>query len=577
MPVFPESVIQEVTEKNDIYDVVSKYVRLKKAGSSYVGLCPFHNEKTPSFSVSVHRGVFKCFGCGEGGDSISFVMKIENISFVEAVTKLAENANITLPKVSGASQKDNEKLKKDKETVYDVNMEAAKFFYSNLKTSKPAVDYLIKRELTGQDAKNFWLGYAPDSWNALYDYLREKGFTETDIYNAGLIKKHDSGRYYDFFRNRLMIPIFDTSNRVIGFGGRVLDDSKPKYLNSPETIVFSKSRNLYGLNNAKNAKKDTVLLCEGYMDVIAVQKSGYLNAVATLGTALTSGQASMLSKMFGEIIICYDSDSAGCTARNKAIGILRDYDIKISLINMGDKKDPDEYIKAYGKVRFENLIKNRKTDMVYIMDYFKEDLNIKNPQDKITYISKVVEYLKLIKNSVEQDVYVNMLARSTEVNPNAIYAQLGILKSKNVKDTVEDPVILQLKNVRKNDNAVLSNTYEMMLSLIIFNKQVYNKHKDEIILLFKDNKSLLPVLEYVAQLYASDGEVNPNKLLAHFSGEDAHSYVAGIISLDNKCDNPERAFTDYVKVINNLKRKIKITECIKDGGDLNTINSLLKQ
>ncbi len=576
MPVFPESVIQEVTEKNDIYDVVSKYVRLKKSGNSYVGLCPFHNEKTPSFSVSVHRGVYKCFGCGEGGDSISFMMKIENISFIEAVTRLAENANITLPKITDNKGYDNTKLKEDKERAYNINLETAKYFYSNLKTAEVAVNYLKKRELTGQDAKNFWLGYAPDSWRSLYDYLLEKGFTETDILNAGLIKKHESGRFYDFFRNRLMIPIFNQSGKVIGFGGRVLDDSKPKYLNSPETIVFSKSRNLYGLNCAKNSKRDEVMLCEGYMDTIALQKSGYLNAVATLGTALTSNQASTLSKMFKEVIICYDSDNAGCLARNKAITVLRDFDVKISVVNLGDKKDPDEYIKAYGKVRFDTVLKNRKTDMVYIMDYFKEDLNLNNPQDKITYTSKVVEFLKLIKNSVEQDVYVNMLSRITGVASNAIYSQLGILKAKSVKETFEDPVIMQLKSVRKNDLSALTNTLELLISLIIFNKQVYNKHKSEILDIFNGYDELYDIISYVKNLYETENEVNTQKLLAHFIETDKHSKVAGIISLDNKTDNPERAYLDYVKVINNLKRKIKISECIKDGADAQKLNSLLK-
>ena len=257
MPMIPEYIIQDVAEKNDIYDVVSKYVHLKKAGNSYVGLCPFHNEKTPSFSVSTRRGIFHCFGCNAGGNVISFVMKIENIPFYEAVEKLADAANITLPKNTSYNSEDVSRIKKQKELLLEINNAAAKFFYENLKTSQRCIDYLKKRQLTGEIAKKFWLGFAPDSWNMLFDHVREKGYTESDIFDAGLIKRHDSGRYYDMFRNRLMIPIFDVNNNIIAFGGRVFDDSKPKYLNSPESAIFSKSKKrlrfadgrLYGYNS----------------------------------------------------------------------------------------------------------------------------------------------------------------------------------------------------------------------------------------------------------------------------------------------------------------------------------------
>jgi len=296
MPLLPEYIIQEVVDKNDIYDVISRTVQLKKSGSSYSGLCPFHNEKTPSFSVSPRRGIFKCFGCGEGGDVIRFVMKRDGLSFYDAVVKLAEASNVTLPKVSKYDKEQDAKRKEKAQLSYELNREAASFYYSSIKDNPVAVEYFKKRELDSQNVKMFWLGYAPDKWTALFDYLVNKGYTESDIFDAGLIKRHESGRYYDTFRNRIMFPIFDVKKNIIGFGGRVMDDSKPKYLNSSDSPIFSKSRNLYALNIAVHSKKDYCILCEGYMDAIALIKSGHDNTVATLGTALTSMQAKMLSR-----------------------------------------------------------------------------------------------------------------------------------------------------------------------------------------------------------------------------------------------------------------------------------------
>ena len=378
MAVYPEYVIKEVAEKNDIIEVISQTVTLKKAGSSYIGLCPFHNEKTPSFSVSPRRGIFKCFGCGEGGDVIGFVMKSDNLSFHEAIKKLALRANIQLPETKSYDADEAERKKEKRELIYAINKEAAAYFFKSIKTSDEAVNYFKKRELDGKVVKYFWLGYAPDSWNGLFDYLKEKGYTEGDIYDAGLIRRHESGRYYDYFRNRIMFTIFDANGNVIGFGGRVLDDSKPKYLNSPDSNIFSKGRNLYSLNVARHSKSRTVILCEGYMDTIALVKSGYENTVATLGTAIGEHQAKILEKYFDEVVICYDSDSAGRNATNRAISVLRQSGkLKISVLDLKAKKDPDEYIKIFGRARFEAMYKERKPDMEYLIEYFGEQYNLK--------------------------------------------------------------------------------------------------------------------------------------------------------------------------------------------------------
>ena len=581
MPLFPEYIISEVAEKNDIYDVVSKYVRLKKSGNSYIGLCPFHNEKTPSFSVSPSRGVCHCFGCGEGGNVISFLMKIENISFYEAVKKLAEMANITLPEMSNYSKEDEKKSRERREGIFKINHEAALFFYEQLKGSQQSIDYLKKRQLSGNVAKSFWLGYAPDSWNALFDHLKAKGYTESDIFNAGLIKKHESGRYYDMFRNRLMFPIFDTNNNVIAFGGRVFDDSKPKYLNSPESAVFSKSRNLYGINIAKNSKQNSVFLTEGYMDTIALIKSGFSNTVATLGTALTEQQAKMLSKIFKEVIICYDGDKAGCMARLRAITVLRRFDIKISVIDMGSSKDPDEFLKTNGVDRFKAVVSGRKNDMEYVLDYFGADYDLKNPQSIVLYTEDVIEYLKLIRSSVEQDVYINMLSSRTGVSTNAIYSQLGISKAKKTEPNsslkVTDPAILQLKTPPGKKRDILHQRREELLSLIIFNKGVYNKNKDSITdSLFEDDFHLR-LLGFIRRSYEEYGEANPAQIMAHFESTEDNNAAARILSIDNMAESADKAYGDYMRTIKTEIKRQSVQKLVRTSdSDVAQINDLLK-
>ncbi len=581
MPLVPEYIIQEVAEKNDIYDVVSRYVHLRKAGNSYVGLCPFHNEKTPSFSVSTQRGIFHCFGCGAGGNVISFVMKIENLSFYEALKKLADMANIVLPQVNQKNSDNIARAKERRERMYEINKVAAQFFYDNLKDSKACVAYLKKRAISGDVARKFWLGYAKDSWNALFDYLKTKGYTESDIFDAGLVKKHESGRYYDMFRNRLMFPIFDVSSNIIAFGGRVLDDSKPKYLNSPESAVFSKSKNLYGINVAKNSKKDFVMLTEGYMDTIALMKSGYLNTVATLGTALTVQQAKYLANNFKEVVICYDGDNAGREARKRAITSLREYDVKISVIDMGVCKDPDEFIMRHGVDRFNVILKGRKTDMEYVIQSEAANLDIADHRQVVSYTNEVIEYLKLVKSKIEQDVYVSMLSSVSKVSANAIYSQLGVSKAKSAapaKSVVTDPLVLQLRKSNRTDSDVLNKAREFLLSLIIFNKNVYNKHKDSIAEDLFESDFHRRLLEYIHRSYATDGTVSAFKISAHFKDEDDSTQCARILSLDNRTDNAEKAYADYIKIISaEMQRQLAKNLAESGTADLEQLNRLLKK
>ena len=582
MPLYPEYLIREVADKNDIRDVISQYVTLKKAGSSYVGLCPFHNEKTPSFSVSPTKGIFHCFGCGEGGNVIHFLMKIENMPFVEAVEKLAERAGITLPKVDEKDSSRHLQLAKEREIIYQMNMDAANHFYGNLKDGNAAVEYLKKRMLSGADAKKFYIGYAKDSWDSLFNHLKEKGYAESDILKAGLIKSSENGKYYDAFRNRVIFPIFDTRNRVIGFGGRVLDDSKPKYLNSPDSPVFNKSRNLYFLNAARRSGKSFVVLVEGYMDVIALAKNGYVNSVATLGTALTTSQAKLIASEFKEVVICYDSDEAGRKATSRAIGILREHDVKISVLNLKDKKDPDEYINSFGITRFNNCVSKRKADMMYLIDTLEQDYDITQNAQRVAYISAVLEYFKYIRNPVELDVYVEELSKRTRVSSNAIYSQLGIVKAVNspVASTQETPDIptLAQRNTVMSSDAALERTREQLLALIIANKSLYKRKKQNISPGLFESEIHKKLLNYVGAFYDIDKTIDPSQVLDFFNKEEEIKEVSLILSLDNMTEDSDKAFDDYLKVITNRMNRKNILEQLNgDNPDkIENLNKIIK-
>ncbi|MBQ6893875.1 MAG: DNA primase [Clostridia bacterium] len=554
MPLFPDYIIQEVADKNDIYDVISKTVRLKKAGSSYIGLCPFHSEKTPSFSVSPRRGIFKCFGCGEGGDVIRFVMKSEGLSFFDAVTKLADNANISLPKVSGYSKEAEEKKKEHNNLIYEINKEAASFFFASIKSSPKAIEYFKKRQLDSQTVKMFWLGFAPDGWTSLFEHLKSKGYAEGDIFDAGLVKKHESGRYYDTFRNRIMFPIFDAKKNIIGFGGRVMDDSKPKYLNSQDSPIFSKSRNLYGFNIALHSKKDFCILSEGYMDTIALIKSGYDNTVATLGTALTSQQAKLLSNYFKEVVICYDSDKAGRNATLRAITVLREHKIKISVLDLKAEKDPDEYIKTYGKARFDSALSARKADMVYLMDYFGENYDLKKSDDVINYISDVTAYLKLIKSSVEADVYVGMLSSQTGVGKEAIFSQIGLKKDESpAAYGLSDADVINVVNksgLPKDNKDYLDKTRSLLLGTLFYDKRLFERFLPRLDEDMFERNVHKAIFSYIKACFENGEKLSNTTLINSFESEDDIQEACGILALDIQSDDSAKAVEDYINEIN---------------------------
>jgi DNA primase len=428
--LIPEDVIQNVIEQNDIVSVISESVRLKRSGRNYFGLCPFHNEKTPSFSVSSTKQIYKCFGCGEAGNVITFVMKTRRVSFPEAVKILANRVNID---VEDNSNKNTQKISiKDK--LYAINVEAARYFFKNLQKNKKAMNYFLDRGISQKTIKKFGLGYALDSWNGILNYLKLRGYSELDMISAGLITKSPKGTFYDRFRNRVIFPVFDYRGRVIGFGGRVLDDSKPKYLNSPETVIFKKGINLYGLNfSIKNNKLDTFIIVEGYMDCISLHQEGFTNVVASLGTALTERQSRLLRRYADNVIIAYDADFAGETATLRGLDVLKKQGFNVKVLIIPEGKDPDDFIKSNGKEAFNMLIKEAVPLVDYRLNKAKDGLDIINNYEmKVKYIENAAEVLKDL-DSIERAVYTKKVSEEIDIPEKFIYEAIKNKMRKNAK------------------------------------------------------------------------------------------------------------------------------------------------
>ena len=418
----PQSVIQEVTDRTDIVDLVSRYVTLKPSGSDFLGLCPFHSEKTPSFRVTPSKQMYYCFGCQKGGGAIQFMMQIENLTFVDAVKKLGLNSGVT---VTDDYVRDD-KVEKKRKQMLSANKEAGKFFYSSLTTDAGlgARQYLKKRQLSPEIIQKFGIGFAPDSWDALKKHLMSKGFSEDLLVEVGLLSRSERGSTYDRFRNRIMFPIFDVTGNVIGFGGRVQDDSKPKYLNSAETPLFDKSSNLYGLNFAKNDKSGQVIVVEGYMDVVTLYQYGIERAVASLGTALTSRQARLLKRYAKEVVLCYDSDGAGVKAAHRGVGLLRDADVRAKVLTLNDAKDPDEFCKKFGVEKFLSLIEDASPPVLYKISAIKENYDVTFPEQRAEFLKEAAAEIAQLKEPIERDVYTREIALSVQVTEEAFAAQV---------------------------------------------------------------------------------------------------------------------------------------------------------
>ncbi len=564
---YSEDLIDDIKNSNDIVDIISQYVTLKRSGRNFFGLCPFHKEKTPSFSVSPDKQIFHCFGCGVGGNVIHFISKIENLDFKESLEVLAERAGITLPTLDNASDGKRQQLK---EKVYQINKEAALYYHETLykPISKTAQDYVKKRKLDNKTLKDYCIGYAPINCN-IYKYLREKGFNEEEILASDLVIKKGN-LFIDRFKNRLIFPIQDVRNRYIAFGGRVLDNSLPKYINSPENIVYSKARNLYGLNIAKNNKLEKLIIVEGYMDVVSLHQRGIENVVASCGTALTEAQGRLLRKYAEKIIISYDSDSAGQAATLRGLEILNNLGCDIRILQMEGAKDPDEYVIKYGNMKFNNLVDKAISLVEFKVKVLKKDLNLENVNDKIKFLNEIAKLMTTVDNKIEQEVYIDKISREYNVSKEAIYAEINKLNySKNKGQKILEN--RNIRNINKKEEDIpqsLIKRENLIIGLLLNGKiKVYNQIKN--ILSPTDFKKEANK-EIMQKLYEEfeKGNSNIDNILEIFNdNEEIISILTGIMAEDYEIKDDKKAIEDLIKNYKKEKlnsRKKEIIESLNE-------------
>ena len=559
-----KDIIEEIKSRCDIASIISSYINIKPSGTNYKGLCPFHGEKTPSFYINTSKQIYKCFGCGEGGDVINFVMRIENLDFMDAVKLLADRCGIEINTQVDESTK--ERIEKSKK-FQDIHVEAARFYFSNLiKTKNPGYEYLRKRGLDDKIIKKFGLGYSLDSWNSLMNYLISIGYKNEDLIECGLFGyKSETKKIYDKFRNRVMFPIFDYRGNVIGFGGRVLDDSLPKYLNSPDTLIFNKRQNLYGLNFARKEIKDrSIILVEGYMDLISLYQYGIKNVVATLGTALTDGQGSLIKRYADTAIISYDSDEAGIKATLRAIEILNKLDINVKVLNLKECKDPDEFIRKYGVLEFEKEIKNSTHYIKYKIDNLKRNFNIQNDEERVKFTKESSKIIKEIKSTVEADYYIKYLSEQSNISIESIKKEVygkyySANQNKNNKNNKyiykkEEKIIEKPKAIEKGNLLVEENLIKIMLDSKKYREIILLKINEEDFL-EKDSKEIVNWLIKNKDL----DKITIDKIKSLNISEE---YIKGLesISLDNLDLNNIKNIDDIIKNIrkNSLNEKINI-------------------
>ena len=523
---YSEEVIEEVRTKNDIVDVISGYVRLQKKGSSYFGLCPFHNEKSPSFSVSREKQMYYCFGCGAGGNVFTFLMDYENFSFVEALKFLADRAGVALPEMEYSKEA---KARADRKTqLLEINKLAAQYFYVQLKSEqgKTAHAYLTGRQLSEETIKAFGLGYSSKYSDDLFRYLRKRGYTEDLIRQAGLINTDEKNGVYDKFWNRVMFPIMDVNNRVIGFGGRVMGDAKPKYLNSPETEIFDKSRNLYGLNRARTSRKPYFLVCEGYMDVIALHQAGFTNAVASLGTALTTGHAALIKRYVQEVYLTYDSDEAGTRAALRAVPILKEAGITAKVIRMDPYKDPDEFIKNLGAEEFERRIGNARNGFMFGLEMLEKEYDMNSPEGKTAFFQEAARRLIGFEDELERNNYIEAVAgtyRATVESLQKLVAKTAVREG--MAKPVERPKQATGSEKPKEDGVKISQ--KILLTWMIEDRRLFGIIQKYISPEDFPEPLYHTVAEFLYHQY-EEGELNPAKILTHFTKEEEHREAASL-------------------------------------------------
>lgn len=529
MPIYSSEVIEEVVSRNDIVDVISGYIKLKKSGSSYVGLCPFHNEKSPSFSVSGTKQMYHCFGCGVGGNVITFVMEYENYTFPEAVKMLADRAGIALPVMEYTGEDRRERDIKTK--LLEINKIAATFYYHQLKSpaGQSGLDYLKKRQLSDKTINTFGLGYAPQLTGDLYRMLKEKGYDDELLKESGLFTYEKGIR--EKFWNRVIFPIMDINNKVIGFGGRVMGDGKPKYLNSPETKLFDKSKNLYGLNVARSSRKNNLIICEGYMDVISMHQAGFNQAVASLGTALTPGHARLMKRYTDNVLITYDSDEAGVKAALRAIPILKEAGLSTKVINMRPYKDPDEFIKALGTEAFQERIDKAENSFMYEIGIIEKNYNRSDPESETAFEREVANKLVQFSEKLERDNYMKAVCRQFMIPEDGMREMVIRIGSQGGIIPRQTQPVRRMEPARKKKEDGIRQAEKILLTWMIEDGDIYDKVSeyiqpdDFIDPLFKD------VASKVYEQYET-GSVNPAAIIGSYSDGDMHSEIAAMFSAE---------------------------------------------
>lgn len=562
---YPEELIEEVRTRNDIVEVISGYVRLQKKGSNYFGLCPFHNEKSPSFSVSPGKQMYYCFGCGAGGNVITFLMEYENQTFPEAVRTLAQRAGIALPEADDskeARQADSRRAK-----LLEINREAAKYFYYQLRTERGSVgmEYLRKRELSDETMNHFGLGYANKYSNDLIQYLKSKGYSEDLIRDAGLCNVDEKHGMYDKFWNRVMFPIQDINHRVIGFGGRVMGDGKPKYLNSPETEIFDKSRNLYGLNFARTSRKGNVILCEGYMDVIAMHQAGFTQAVASLGTAFTSGQASLLRRYANEILLSYDSDGAGVNAALRAIGILKEAGMTGRVINLEPYKDPDEFIKALGGEEFQKRLDHAENSFFFELRQLQKNYDLSDPEQKTAFHREIARKLCTFSEEVERENYIEAVAQKYHIGFENLRRLVGTYAAQT---GLAQPVIRPKSGVQKKNTAAegIKNSQKLLLTWLVEQPQLYRQISKYI----SPKDFTEGLYEKVADRLFEEleqGNINPASIISMFEEEEDQREAASLFH--TKLERLEST-AEQEKALHDIVCAVKRNSYERDSAQLGT-------
>lgn len=563
---YPEELIEEIRTNNDIVDVVTEYVKLDKKGQYLFGLCPFHKEKTASFSVTPSKQIFYCYSCGKGGNVVNFVMNVENLEFIEAVRFLADRVKIQLPE--GESKEEEEKAKL-KQEILKINSESARFFYNylSLKQGENARNYLRTRNLSENTIRKFGIGLSPDDWDLLYKHLINKGYDENIIIKSGLVLPNKKGGYYDRFRSRIIFPIFDIRGNVIGFGGRVTDASMPKYMNSPETPVYNKGKTLYAMNFAKNAGEKRIIVVEGYMDVISLHQCGIINTVASLGTALTESQGRVLKKYAEEIIISYDADTAGQTATMRGLDLLNDIGCNVKVLIVPKGKDPDEYVRNNGTEGFKKLINDTLPLVEYKVKVLKEQINTDTTEGEIKLRNGIVELLAKTDNHIEREMYVKKFSKEYSISEESLYGEINrrMKPRASYKKTIvniNDFKDRNIKNAGDNEDNKLGNYEKLLLALLCVDNSTYKNIKDMITVEDFTNDDNKRTAGFIFEKLANKKDIFTGELMNFLEGSAANDF-ARIINEECNCEDNNKAVLDIIKRIQFYKLEKRQKEILE--------------